>query len=239
MSKIFQFIKKWGLPSLLLLLFCAFFYLHLYDYLSLHTVKLYELDAVVWTQTHYTAAVCLYLLVYVALIACAIPCATLLTLIGGFLFGTIALLYAIVGTTMGGTILFLAVRTAIGKHIAMKSTGWIKSMEHGFQRNAFNYLLMLRLVPVLPCWISNVSAGALNVPIKTFVVATMIGIFPATLIYVLAGRSLDKLLMEQTPSVNTLLSPSIFFPLLGLALLSVFPIVYKSVKKRIVHSKQH
>lgn len=233
MENFFQLIKKWFLLLLLLVLFFAFFYFHLYKYLTLQTIKIYEVDAKMWTATHYKSAVCLYLLVFISLIACAIPCATLLTLIGGFLFGMMALLYATIATTLGGTILFLAIRTAIGARIAAKSTGWIKAMEHGFQRNAFHYLLMLRLVPIFPCWISNVSAGVLNVPIKTFVLATMIGIFPATFIYVMAGRSLDKLLIEQSPSLHALLTPSIFFPLLGLALLSLFPIFYKSVKKRI------
>jgi uncharacterized membrane protein YdjX (TVP38/TMEM64 family) len=233
MNNFFLSIKKWFLLCVLLLTLFAFLYFHLYQYLTFDTIKKYQSGAQEWTALHYYSAVCLYILIYVSLIACTIPCATLLTLVGGFLFGAIAVIYAVFATTLGGVILFLAVRTAVGARIAEKSTGWIKTMEAGFQQNAFHYLLMLRLVPVFPCWISNVAAGALNVPLKTFIAATVIGIFPATFIYVMAGRGLDAFFTtEHTPNLSLVFTPAIFFPLLGLAILSLFPVFYKRAKKQ-------
>ena len=220
------------LLGILLLICVSFFYFHLYDYLNLDIFKYYQTAAQQWTDSHYHLAVTMYMLIFTALIACAIPCATFLTLLGGFLFGTIAILYAELGTTLGGLILFLAVRTAIGSRIAAKSTGWIKKLETGFQQNAFNYLLTLRLIPIFPCWISNIASGMLNVPIKTFLAATILGIFPSTAIYALAGRSLDKILMDTTKPISSIIfTPSILFPLLGLAILSLFPVIYRYVKK--------
>lgn len=231
LTTLYQVIKKCSFLALLCVIFVAFFYFHLYEYFTLKTLKIYQLDIQLWTSTHYKAAVSLYLLTYITLIACAIPCATFLTLLGGFLFGSIAVLYSLFSTTCGGVILFLAVRFAIGSHISMRSSGWIKKMESGFQKNAFHYLLMLRLIPILPCWISNIAAGALNVPLKTFVFATILGLIPSTIIYVMAGESLDKLIVTaDTSFLNTILTPSVFLPLLGLAILSLFPIIYKHYK---------
>lgn len=232
MNNHFMSYKKYSFLALLVLLSSSFFYFHLYDYLSLDTLKSYQSIAQAWTSTHYKTAVTLYIVVFMLLIACGIPCATVLTLLGGFLFDTIAILYAVLSTTGGGLILFLAVRTAIGSRVAARSSGWIKRMEHGFQQNAFNYILTLRLVPVFPCWISNIASGILNVPIKTFVSATILGILPATVIYVMAGQGLDKILADtNTPLINIILTPSVLFPLLGLAFLSLFPVIYKSIKK--------
>ena len=105
-------------------------------------------------------------------------------------------------------------------------------MERGFQQNAFNYLLMLRFIPIFPCWVSNVTAGALNIPIKTFIFATILGLTPATFIYVMVGRGLDRLLLnEQLFTLRIMLTPAIFFPLLGLAILSIIPVIYKTFKK--------
>ena len=231
MKNFFTSLQKWFLLILLLVACCAFFYFDLHHYLTFETIKKYQASARAWTADHYLAAVSLYLLIFILLIACAIPCGTVLTLLGGFLFGNIAILYAIMGTTVGGMILFFAIRTAIGATLKAKSTGWLKTMEHGFQENAFNYLLMLRLVPIMPCWVINISAGALNVPLKTFVSATVIGIFPATFIYVMVGRGLDKFFSaDHTPNFSMILTPSIFFPLLGLAILSLFPVFYKLLK---------
>jgi uncharacterized membrane protein YdjX (TVP38/TMEM64 family) len=228
----YTWMRKYLFLSILLLVAVTFFYFHLYDYFTFDTLKTYQTLIQSWTIEHYKSAVAIYILLFAIMIACTIPCATFFTLLGGFLFGSIAIVYAIFSTTLGGLILFLAVRTAIGSSIATKHTGWIKSMEQGFQKNAFHYLLSLRLMPIFPCWISNIAAGALNVPLKTFLSATILGILPATIIYVMAGRSLDTLLADKNlPLLNVMFNPSVFFPLLGLAFLSLFPVIYKYIKK--------
>lgn len=232
MKNIYYFIKNYALLGLLIAVLLVFFHWDLYRYISVESLRLYQDSAIWWTETHYLATVSVYILLYIVMIACAIPCATLLTLIGGFLFGVSAFWYAIFSTTVGGVILFLAIRSAIGSRLAAKSTGWVKRLEKGFKRNAFNYILMLRLVPILPCWVSNITAGVLNVRLLTFITATVLGIIPATLIYVLVGRGLDKILANETmPLSQIVLSPEVFFPLLALAILSLIPIIYKTVKK--------
>src|SRR5690606_20617573 len=122
------FIRNYSILGLLLLACISFFYFRLYDYLTINTIKNYQAAAQAWTNSHYFLAVSLYILIYAILIACAIPCATFFTLLGGYLFGSIAIIYAVFSTTFGGMILFLTIRTSIGCHIAAKSTGWIKKV---------------------------------------------------------------------------------------------------------------
>lgn len=232
MMTVIKLLARYSFLGVLLLASFLFFYFHLYDYLTVTTLKYYQVEAKAWTQLHYGLSVSLYIILFALLIACAIPCATFLTLLGGFLFNAIAILYAEFSITLGGVILYLAVRTAVGSRIAARRSGWIKKIESGFKQNAFNYLLTLRLVPIFPCWISNISAGILNVPIKTFIAATALGILPSTIIYVLAGKGLDRILMDdKTPLLNLIFTPSVLLPLLGLAALSLFPVIYKVVKK--------
>jgi uncharacterized membrane protein YdjX (TVP38/TMEM64 family) len=236
MPYLLEFIKKWSLLLILIIIFTGLYRFHVFHYLDFNVLASYEADAQKWTASHYFSAVFAYLLIFTLLVACGIPCATLLTLIGGLLFGKKALFYALFATTLGGTLLFLAVRTAFGARIAARTSGKLKQMERGFQENAFHYLLMLRLVPIFPCWLSNISAGVLNVPLKVFVLATLIGIFPATYIYVLVGTGLDKILMSHPTHITALLlTPSLFFPLMGLAFLSLFPVFYNKIKKRRQH----
>lgn len=233
MKHFFTHAKKYWLLVILLLACLSFFYFQLYRYLSIDSLIHYRAVIKDWSDKHYLTAILLYNLSFILLIACGIPCATVFTLLGGFLFGVIAVVYAVFSTTAGGFILFLTVRTAFGEQLAASSIRWIQKLEQGFKENAFNYLLSLRLVPIFPCWLSNISAGILNVPITTFLAATIIGIFPSTLIYALAGRSFDKILAEHNrPILNIMMTPSILLPLLGLAILSLLPIIYKSVKKR-------
>lgn len=226
--------RKWVLLGTLIILSFIFFYYHLYDYLNFNTLKIYQSKLLEWTNTHYKIMITFYMIAFTFMIASALPSATFLTLLGGFLFGTVAVVYAMFAITLGGVILYLAVRSAVGNDIKTRSSGWIKKMEAGFQENAFNYLLTLRLVPIFPCWFSNISAGALNIPLKTFISATVIGIMPSTFIYVMVGRSLDKFFdLDQTPSFHMIFTPSLLFPLLGLALLSLLPVIIKyTVSKR-------
>ncbi len=232
MQTIFSVLRRWFLLGCLTLLFILFYYFRLHQYLSFDVIQSYQLIIKEWTMLHAVLAVSLYLLFFILMIACGIPGASILTVVGGFLFGSIAIFYSILATTLGGLLLFLAIRTAFGASIAAKSSGWIKKMEHGFQKNAFNYLLSLRLMPIFPCWISNIAAGALNVPIPTFLIATLLGITPAAIIYVMAGQGLNQFFASgKTPDFNLLLTPSLFFPLLGLAMLSLFPVFYKGIKQ--------
>ena len=105
--------RKFILLILLLLVSTAFFYFHLYDYLTLDTIKKYKMTALQLTSHHYKLAVTIYIFIFTLMVACAIPCATVLTLIGGFLFGISAIIYSVLCTTLGGLILFLSVRSAI------------------------------------------------------------------------------------------------------------------------------
>lgn len=224
--------KVWGL-SILCVVFGLFFYFHLTHYLTLHMLQRYENTLQTWAHTHYPATLSIYLLLNVLLIACAVPCATFFALVGGFLFGNIAELYSTICTMAGGIILFLAIRTAIGPYIAKKSTGWIKKLEHGFQKNAFYYLITLRLIPIMPCWVSNVSAGALNVPLSTFILASLIGIFPINFIYVMAGKSIDLILSGHDISISQIfLNPTLFLPLTALTAMGITLLVIKSNFKK-------
>lgn len=196
--------RKWILLLTLLLLFLIFFFLHLDRYLSLNVFEHYQLALQQWTHTHYKLAVLFYTVSFIIIVACAIPGGLVLTFIGGFLFGMTAVLYALFSTTIGGVILFFAVRTSLGTYIKAKSSGWIKKLEHGFQQNAFSYLFILRLVPIFPCWVCNISAGALNVPFKIFIQATILGLLPGTFILVAVGYQLEYLL--QTHIQHSLIS---------------------------------
>lgn len=221
-------ISAWLLLILIVIGFSSILYFHGYEYLSFSHLSQYHRILIYWTNTHYLLTVLSYLLVYTLVVALSIPGALFLTLLGGFLFGPVATIYVLVGATAGATILFFAVRSTLGEWLASKANGWVLKMKKGFQQNAFNYLLVLRLVPFFPFWAVNIVAALLSVPFPTFVTATLIGIIPATFIYVMVGNSLSTVLNnDQTPNLNIIFTPPIFLPLLALAVLALLPVIYK------------
>ena len=141
--------------------------------------------------------------------------------------------YAVISATLGSIIIFYIVRFALSDWVAKKASGWVNKMRLGFQHNAFSYLLVLRLIPVFPFWVVNLVPALLGVEAKTFILATFLGIIPGSTIYASVGNSLNRLLEQgQTPNLKIIFSPELFLPLLGLALLSLLPVLYKKLKDR-------
>ena len=174
-----------------------------------------------------------FILVYIGAVAFSVSGATILTLTGGFLFGTlIGGLYAIIGATTGATVLFLIARTSLGEMFRPRTEGVLAKLKDGFCRDSLNYLLFLRLVPLFPFWLINLAAAFFGVPTRIFALGTAVGIVPGALVYASVGNGLGVLLDRgEVPDLGIIFSPVIFLPLLGLAVLSLVPVLLKRLRR--------
>lgn len=176
-------------------------------YLSLETVGLNYEALQRFIAGNLAAALCLFILAYVALVALSLPGAVILSLTGGLLFGwKIGTVAIVVGATTGATILFLVARSSFGETLTARAGPWLTRLRDGFRANAFNYLLFLRLVPVFPFFVVNLAAAALGMPVGSYIVATFVGIIPATIAYALAGASLGSVIEAQNQAHNACLA---------------------------------
>jgi uncharacterized membrane protein YdjX (TVP38/TMEM64 family) len=225
-------ILRWTPLALLLAGLVVAYSFGLFHYLTFDSLQTYHDTLIQWRDRHYALSLICYGLIYILCIAISIPGGLVLTLIGGFLFGLInGTLCVLFSATVGATLLFLAVQYSVGSWLSQKATPWTKKMEIEFQHNAFYYLLFLRLVPVFPFWIVNIVPGILNIPLRTFISATLIGILPGTFIYISVGNGLNKIFETGgTPNFNIIFTPAILLPLIGLAALSLVPIIYRKIR---------
>ena len=170
-------------------------------------------------------AALLYVAVYGLLVALSVPGAAVLTIAGGFLFGTwLGALCAVIGATLGATMIFLAARAGLGG-LAQRAGRFAGKVEAGFRADAFNYLLFLRLVPIFPFWLVNLVPALVGVRLTTYVLATFLGIIPGTFVYASIGNGLGDVVEE--PDLRILFKPSVLVPIVGLALLALIPVGYK------------
>jgi len=92
----------------------------------------------------------------------------------------------------------------------------------GFERDAFNYLLFLRLVPVFPFWLVNLAPAFTAIPLRTYFVATAVGIVPGSFVFANLGQSLGRI-----ESLEGLLSGEVIAALALLGALVLAPVVIK------------
>lgn len=157
-----------------------------------------------------------------------------MTLAGGFLFGTcLGASLNVVGATAGAAVLFFIARSAVGDALQARAGPFLKRMEEGFRRDAFNYLLFLRLVPAFPFWAVNLAPALLGMRAAPYVTATMLGIIPGTVVYTAFGAGLGQIFdAGADANLKDVFSPTLIGALIGLGVLALLPIAVRRVRQR-------
>jgi uncharacterized membrane protein YdjX (TVP38/TMEM64 family) len=184
--------------ALVLLVFAgglaAFFALGGQRWLSLDALQANRDTLAAYTQRHFVAMAVAGALVYAAATALSIPGGVILSLAAGFLFGRwVGTLVVVTGATAGATAVFLAARYLFSGWARRRMPASARRLADGFSGDAFHYLLFLRLVPVFPFWLVNLVPAFTTVRVRTYVVATAIGIVPGSFVFVNLGRSLGNI----------------------------------------------
>ncbi len=174
---------------------------------------------------------------YAVLIALSLPGALVMSLAGGYLFGTLTGgATAIVGETIGAAAMFLAARSAFGAALADRlfhKGGMGRRMVAAVEDNPFTGLLMLRLIPAVPFTLVNLAAGVVRMRLSTYVVATVIGIAPSTFIYAGIGQGLVVALNRNgVPKLSSVVRPDVYLPLIALAAMGIGAFWLQARRKR-------
>ncbi len=201
----------------------------LHNYLTFDSLREHRETLLAWVADYGALAPVLFILIYAVATALSIPGGVILTITGGFLFGTwLGGFCVIIGATLGAAAIFLIAKTSLGDALRAKAGPWLKRMEEGFRENALSYLLFLRLIPVFPFWLVNLVPAFLGVGLTTFVIGTFFGIIPGSLVFSSVGNGLGAVFDEGgTPDLGIIFKPSILGPIVALGLLALLPIAYK------------
>ena len=211
----------------------AAYALDLHHFLTFDALRDHRAELMVIVSQHAVLAALGFIAIYTAATALSLPGGAILSVAGGFLFGSLlGTTYIVVGATMGAMAIFLAARTVLGDALRDKAGSWLKRMEDGFRENAFNYLLVLRLVPLFPFFVVNLVPAFLGVPLRTYVIATFVGIIPGAFVFASVGTGLGSVFdaMEDFSPASAL-TPEVVVALVGLSVLSLVPVVYRRLRR--------
>jgi len=217
--------------------------------LSLETLVRHRAVIETLVATHRSVAILVFIAVYAAAVALSFPGAALLTVAGGMIFGALAGgLAAVTAATLGATAIFLITKFAFG---GVAGCHWVRragplgeKLAAGFRKDAFCYLVFLRLVPLFPFWLVNLVPAPAGVGLVPFVAATALGIIPATFAFAFFGAGLNSAIAAQQSvyqaclaaqqagchldfDVRTAATPELIWGLIVLGLIALIPPAFK------------
>lgn len=126
-----------------------------------------------------------------------IPSGSIIAIAGGMAFGIyLGTLYTILGALLGSTTAFYIARFLGREAVEKLLRGKFQSLGNGAKENGFLFILILRLIPVIPFNVISYGAGLTKINYKDYLLATMIGIIPGVIVFTNLG---DKALNINSP----------------------------------------
>ncbi len=219
--------------KLILLLIAAaavglFFWLDLGRFLTLESLKANRQTLLEYYFAHRLAMVSGFMAIYIIQTALSLPGATILSLTAGAIFGTLmGTVYAVCAASIGATLAFLVTRYLLRDLVLSRFGSRLEGMNRELEQRGFNYLLFLRLVPIFPFFLINLAAGLTRLPLRTFMLGTLLGIIPGGFVFVNAGASLATI-----TSLSGIATPRVLGSFALLGLFALLPVIYNKFKGR-------
>ena len=223
---------KIGLLILIILAVIAFFLFDIQQYAKLDYIKAEQQNIFEYYKQNVFFIMVLFVFLYILVTALSLPVATVLTLLGGALFGfSSGLIIVSFASTIGATLAFLMARFLAQDYVQKNYENQLSKINKKFESEGAFYLFALRLVPVFPFFIINVVMALMPIKTWTFYWISQLGMLPGTIVYVYAGTQLT-----QIETFSDITSPSM---LIVFALLGLFPLITKKLVQLIRKDKNH
>lgn len=144
-----------------------------------------------WVHGLGPAGYLVYALVYAACVTLFVP-ASILTLGAGAIYGVgVGVGVVLVGATLGATLSFLLARTLLRRRIeAMtQDNARFRALDRAIAKEGAKIVFLVRLAPVFPFTYINYAFGLTGVATVPYVLASLVGMTPATFAYVYLGSA--------------------------------------------------
>jgi len=217
---------------LILAIFIALIFIikiyHLDAYFTFENLQAQKETLAGYVNANYILAAGAFVGLYIIAVAFMLPIATVLTLGGGFLFGSVfGLIFVNVGATTGAIFAFIFARYMLGEKIQSKYEKQLKKFNKELETNKYQYLFSLRFLPIFPFFLVNLLCGVTKLDLKTFIITTSLGIMPGSFVYIYAGSKLASI-----NSMGDIFTKEILFAFILLGSLTLMPTIIKKFKRK-------
>ena len=189
-----QFFSKKILLLLFLIIILSFFLLGLDEFFSIYYIKQNSEFIQSFIDKNFLYSLLIFYSLFLLLLCFFLPFSAIMLIFSGYSFNLyLSIPLSIIIITIGGLSNFLLLKKINLIVFFNKAQFWLKKISFTFKDNEFQYLLLLRLMPI-PFIIQNAITVILNISEKKFFFSTMLGIVPYVVIYSLAGLQLRKII---------------------------------------------
>jgi len=210
-------------------LIAAFFGFGGPDYLTITTLQTNKTILLDYVEQHYAMSIVLAMLIYITVVALSLPGAAVLSLAVGFIFGRwLGWSLLIVSATIGAVLVFWLVRYLLYDWAKTKldNITATRKIITEFEQHSLNYLLFLRLVPLFPFWLVNLTMAFTSIKTSPYALGTFIGIMPGSFVFANLGQSLAEI-----ESLDQLFSPQLVMAFVLLGVLMLVPVIISRRKR--------
>jgi uncharacterized membrane protein YdjX (TVP38/TMEM64 family) len=185
--------------------------------------------AVEFIEKNYFFSALLFIICYSLIIMIALPGFAPMTMLSGYIFGTVpGAIYALCGSFLGSIIAYSAVKIFLHDYIVSHYEHSIRLFSGYVHRyGVANAILVLHFLTVIPFFLINALAAIFGVSLYTFIWTTLLGCLPMVILFSFAGQEL-----HEVESVSDIFSPTIIIIFMGLLLLAITPMIMRHFFKK-------
>ena len=214
--------------KILIFIFIALVFIVVFNYdevLSFNLIKQKYGDIQLLINDRYLFYYLLFFLGYIVVTALALPISLLKTLLAGALFGLLpGVILTSFASTIGSTLCFLISRYLFKDIFQEKYKKYLVKVNLGIKKEGLLYLLFLRLSPIFPFFLINLTFGLTQMKWTNFYWISQLGMLPATILFVNAGNQLSQINnLEDILTIKVIVS---------LSAIGLLPIVTKRIYEK-------
>ncbi len=171
-----------------------------------------------WVNSAAAAGPLLFMAIYALVTVLFLP-GSVITLVGGALFGPVwGTLWNLTGATIGASLAFLISRYLGADWVVRRAGPRIRRLDDGVSAEGWRFVAFVRLVPLFPFNLLNYALGLTRIPFLAYVLATWIFMLPGAIAYTWLGYAGRQALAGGEGLIRTisialaLLAAVIFLP---------------------------
>ena len=199
------------------------------DFFELKTLFIYIETIKNYIANNFFFSFLIFIFFYCLLIICNFPSASVISLIGGFLYGTwIGAMGIVIGGTIGSFIVFLVAKLYFHDYISKKLLNRYSFITKYFEKNELELMILIRFIPVIPFFAQNLILAGLGAKRLKFFFTTFFAISPWAIIFASIGQGLEEIFIkDQDLSFALVAKPEYLFPISLIILLLILILIFK------------